>query len=182
MNQKKHWKRCLHYWRAFSHTTLSTTLHQDLQLQWRINVTSLTRVSPIIRMMLSFFHGLSIYSNKYGDGCTKVATAKLRMIELSKIGLCKGYLRLCIFIYVLFESNITNKYNLCVKYFEDLCNISERWARCFWNDELIRGSNTNNYVEVRFLVIKDSLLKRQILFPADHFKINNKNDNPKSFI
>ena len=30
---------------------------------------------------------------------------------------------------VLFESNITNKYNICVKYFEDLCNISESWER-----------------------------------------------------
>ena len=65
---------------------------------------------------------------------------------------------------VLFESNITNNYNLCVKYFEDLCNISERWARCFQNDELIQGSNTNNYVEAQFLVIKDSLLKRQKQF------------------
>ena len=36
---------------------------------------------------------------------------------------------------VLFESNIGNKYNLCVKYFEDICNISECWAICFRNDE-----------------------------------------------
>ena len=35
----------------------------------------------------------------------------------------------------LFESSITNNYNLCVKYFEDLCSIKERWARCFRNDE-----------------------------------------------
>ena len=48
---------------------------------------------------------------------------------------------------VLFESNITKKYNLCVKYFEDLCSISEHWAKCFQNDESIRGSNTNDYVE-----------------------------------
>ena len=65
---------------------------------------------------------------------------------------------------VLFESNITNKYNLCVKYFEDLCNINECWARCFQNDELIRRSNANNYVEAQSLVIKDSLLKRQRQF------------------
>ena len=38
---------------------------------------------------------------------------------------------------VLFKSNITNKYNLCAKYFEGLCNIRERWARCFRNDELM---------------------------------------------
>ena len=59
---------------------------------------------------------------------------------------------------VLFESIITNKH------FEGLCNISERWARCLRNDELIRRSNANNFVEAQFLVIKESLLKRQRQF------------------
>lgn len=61
----------------------------------------------------------------------------------------------------LFESNMIQKYKNCAKYFEDLCNISERWALSFRNDMLTRGSNTNNYIEAQFLVIKDSLLKRQ---------------------
>ena len=64
----------------------------------------------------------------------------------------------------LFEANIAKKYSTCLKYFEELCDISERWARCFRSDELIRGSNTNNYIEAQFLVIKDSLLKRQRQF------------------
>ena len=72
---------------------------------------------------------------------------------------------------VLFESNITSKYDLYVKYFDDLCNISERWARCFRNDELTRGSNTNNYVEAQLMVIKDSLLKRQRQFNINMFLI-----------
>ena len=45
----------------------------------------------------------------------------------------------------LFESKTTKKYDNCVKYFEDLCAMSERWAKCFRIDKLIRGSNTNNY-------------------------------------
>ena len=65
---------------------------------------------------------------------------------------------------VLFEYNLTNKYSFCVKYFKDLCNISQRWARCFWNEELTQGSNTNNYVKAQFLVMKDYLLKRQSQF------------------
>ena len=65
---------------------------------------------------------------------------------------------------VLFEYNLTNKYSLCVKYFKDLCNISQRWARCFWNEELTQGSNTNNYIKAQFLVMKDYLLKRQSQF------------------
>ena len=48
-----------------------------------------------------------------------------------------------------------------LNYFEDLCSISKHEAKYFQNDELIRGSNTNNYVEAQFLVIKDSLLKRR---------------------
>ena len=65
---------------------------------------------------------------------------------------------------VLCESNIRNKYNLCVKYFEDLCSISDRWARCFQHNKSVRGSNTNNYVKAQLLVIKGSLLKRQTQF------------------
>ena len=40
-----------------------------------VTVTSFTRVSPIIGPMQPFFYVLSIYSNKYVDGCTKVAMA-----------------------------------------------------------------------------------------------------------
>ena len=49
-------------------------------------------------------------------------------------------------------------------YFEDLHSSGERCARCFRNDELIRGSNTNNSVDTQFMIIKDSLLKRQRQF------------------
>ena len=65
---------------------------------------------------------------------------------------------------VLCEPNIRNKYNLCVKYFEDLCSISDRWARYFQRNKSVRGSNTNNYVKAQLLVIKGSLLKRQTQF------------------
>ena len=65
---------------------------------------------------------------------------------------------------VLCKSNIKNKYNLCVKYFEDLCSISDRCARCFQHNRSVRGSNTNNYVKAQLLVIKGSLLKRQTQF------------------
>ena len=76
---------------------------------------------------------------------------------------------------VLFEYNLTNKYSLCVRYFEDLCN-SQRWAICFWNEELTRGSNTSYYVQARFLVMKDYLLKKQSQFNINKLfdKVTNK--------
>ena len=37
----------------------------------------------------------------------------------------------------------------------------QEWAVCYRNNSLLRGSNTNNYVEAQFLVIKGSILRRQ---------------------
>ena len=82
----------------------------------------------------------------------------------------------------LFDSSKIQKYKNCVQYFEELCEISESWAKCFPTEKLIRGSNTNSYVEAQFLVVKDSILGRQrqyninMLFDKlmvefeDHFK------------
>ena len=82
----------------------------------------------------------------------------------------------------LFDSPKTQKYKNCVKYFEELCEMNKAWARCFRSEYLIRGANTNNHVEAQFLVIKDTILRRQrqyninMLFDKlmaefeDHFK------------
>jgi len=61
----------------------------------------------------------------------------------------------------LFNSPTTVKYNNCVQYFTDLWEHKESWATHYRNNMLIRGCNTNNYVESQFLVIKDTILKRQ---------------------
>ena len=52
----------------------------------------------------------------------------------------------------------------CKTYFEDLENIERAWALCYRKDSLTRGSNTNNYVEAQFGVIKDGILQRQRQF------------------
>ena len=51
----------------------------------------------------------------------------------------------------LINSSSTQKYKNCLKYFEELCELSSSWALCFRKDQLLRGSNTNNYVEAQFL-------------------------------
>ena len=33
------------------------------------------------------------------------------------------------------------------------------WAKCYRRDLVIRGSDTNNYVEAQFLVLKDTILR-----------------------
>ena len=45
-------------------------------------------------------------------------------------------------------------------YIESLYDIKESWACCYRVNKLIRGSNTNNYVESQFNVIKDGIFKR----------------------
>ena len=129
-----------------------------------------TRVSPYnysdATLLLCTFHILQQVWRWLYESCHGIAKNDrvIIMMLFRKLVYAKDIEDYVSVYTVLFESNITNKYNLCVKYFEDLCNINECWARCFQNDELIRRSNANNYVEAQSLVIKDSLLKRQRQF------------------
>jgi len=45
-------------------------------------------------------------------------------------------------------------------YLITLFEIKERWCMCFRNNLMLRGNNTNNYVEAQFLVLKDNILNR----------------------
>ena len=81
------------------------------------------------------------------------------------------------------NSNLIKKYGNALIYFSDLFLSKQEWAVCYRNNSLLRGSNTNNYVETQFLVIKDSILHRQRQFNVnmllnklfsefeEHFKI-----------
>ena len=60
----------------------------------------------------------------------------------------------------LFNSLKTQKYKNCVKYFEELYETSKGPAKCFRSELLIKGANTNNHVEARFLMAKDTILRR----------------------
>lgn len=69
-----------------------------------------------------------------------------------------------------------------MQYFEELCETSKLWAKYFRTEKLIRRSNTNNYVEAQFLVVKntssirqrqyniDMLFDKLMLEFEDHFK------------
>ena len=61
----------------------------------------------------------------------------------------------------LTDSPITQRYKNCLKYFEELIDIRDNWAKCFRKEQLLRGLHTNNFVEAQFLVVKDTILKRQ---------------------
>ena len=39
-------------------------------------------------------------------------------------------------------------------------NFQESWAHCYRLKQLIRGSNTNTFVEAQFNILKDGILKR----------------------
>ena len=51
-------------------------------------------------------------------------------------------------------------YNNAVQYFEKLYEDHENFAHCFRRDLLMRGNQTNNFVESQFLVLKDVILRR----------------------
>ena len=48
--------------------------------------------------------------------------------------------------------NLIKKYRYALIYFSDLFLSKQEWAVCYRNNSLLRGSNTNNYVEAQFLV------------------------------
>ena len=48
--------------------------------------------------------------------------------------------------------NLIKKYRYALIYFSDLFLSKQEWAVCYINNSLLRGSNTNNYVEAQFLV------------------------------
>ena len=81
------------------------------------------------------------------------------------------------------NSNLIKKYGNALIYFSDLFLSKQEWAVCYRNNSLLRGPNTNNFVEAQFLVIKYSILRHQRQFNVnmlldelfsefeEHFKI-----------
>ena len=107
-------------------------LYQSLSYNW-----------PDATLLLCNFHVLHEVWRWLYESCHGIAkNDRVIIMKLfQKLGYAKDiedYVSACT---ILFESNITNKYNLCVEYFEDLCNINERWARCFRNDEITHWPN-----------------------------------------
>ena len=52
------------------------------------------------------------------------------------------------------------KYEGLKAYLSSLFEYKERWCISYRNDLVIRGNNTNNFVESQFLVLKDNILNR----------------------
>ena len=68
----------------------------------------------------------------------------------------------------LLESDVIEKYPSTGTYFTDLMAYKDSWAKCYRQDQMLRGCNTNNYVEAQFPVLipvlKDTILKQQRQF------------------
>ena len=56
--------------------------------------------------------------------------------------------------------HVNPSYDNAVKYFEKLYEDCKDFAHCYRSDLLLRGNQTNNFVESQFLVVKDIILKR----------------------
>ena len=62
--------------------------------------------------------------------------------------------------YVELLDEMEETYPQAFKYFEDLYEERHLFALCFRNTLLVRGNQTNNFVESQFLIIKDVILGR----------------------
>ena len=58
------------------------------------------------------------------------------------------------------ENEVVNSYPNAALYLTNLLQRKEEWAKLYRNNAIIRGSDTNNYVEAQFLVLKDTILRR----------------------
>ncbi len=60
----------------------------------------------------------------------------------------------------LLQDSLLEIYPNADEYLNNVLEISGSWALAYRSDLLVRGNNTNNYVEAQFLVIKDEILNR----------------------
>ena len=60
----------------------------------------------------------------------------------------------------LLQDSLLEIYPNANGYLNNVLDISGSWALAYRSDLLVRGNNTNNYVEAQFLVIKDEILNR----------------------
>ncbi len=60
----------------------------------------------------------------------------------------------------LLSDKIVQDYEKALKYFDELYEDREAFALCFRSSLLVRGNQTNNFVESQFLVLKDIILRR----------------------
>ena len=76
----------------------------------------------------------------------------------------------------LLQDSLLEIYPNANEYFNNVLDISGSWALAYRSDILVRGNNTNNYVEAQFLVIKDEILNRvkeyNVLGLVDKLTIN----------
>lgn len=68
------------------------------------------------------------------------------------------------FLCNLVDFAVKEKYSKLIIHLSDLMKIKEKWMLLYRNDLPLRGSNTTNYVEVAFKILKDCVLERIMAF------------------
>ena len=65
---------------------------------------------------------------------------------------------------VLHSSKTAVKYGKYTKYVEEMWKNKDQWVLCYRKGLAIRGSNTTNYLEIVFWIVKDNILDRTQTF------------------
>ena len=114
---------------------------------------ALKKSFPNSCLLLSIFHmQQQVWRWLYDRLHNIQAGDRVEIIELQKM--CDQFL----------NSDLIKKYGDALIYFSDLFLSKQEWAVCYKTNSLLRGSNTDNYIEAQSLVIKDSFLCRQRQF------------------
>jgi len=127
--------------------------------------------------LLCTFHVLQafwrwLYDSKHG---VKKEHRTLIMDEMKKVLYAKTETDMNVH-YQKLKDNYYQKYPLLKKHYELLWNRRQYWAHSFRYGLLLRGNNTNNYIERSFGLLKDIIFARTKAFNSIqvfHFIINN---------
>ena len=121
---------------------------------------ALTQVFPSTRLLLCTFHILQQVWRWINDVKHGIHVDDKRyLLQLFKNAL---YAPTENEFFIAFKTAIENsfKYYNYQQYMRQLYVTKYSWALCYRSTEMIRGSNTNNYVESQSNVIKDGIIKR----------------------
>ena len=126
----------------------------------------LKEIWPNARLLLCAFHMLQQVWRWLYDGKHGVAADHRVLILKSFKGLLYAETEASLDVKHddMIQDLTVQSYPNLLMYLADLFERKKEWAICYRTKLLIRGSNTNNYLESQFLYVKDTLLRRTRLY------------------
>ena len=155
--------KCLH--KCYRKEPFST-LKMLLQLSWLTIAMNFVEVFIVIGRMLLFFCAYSMFFSKFRDGYMRDSMEYLKTIEWRS----RNRLEIWFMLTTLKSMREPMKIFLILWRYKNtkiVCSISKNYVklanrgRNAFDLRNLRELSTNNYVKAQFLVVKDTILRRQ---------------------